>query len=56
MSENDAEIARIGRSLADALSKHARERSAYSQKAVSVLHTELCAARRIEFSDGEKKN
>ena len=50
MSENDAEMARIGRFLADALSKHARDRSADSQKAVSALHTELCAARRAELA------
>ena len=51
MSEKDAEMARIGRSLADALSKHAKERSADSQKVVSALHTELCAARRAELID-----
>ena len=49
MSENDAEMARLAREIADAYSKDARERSSETQKAVAVLKTELCAARRREL-------
>jgi hypothetical protein len=49
MNENDAEMARIGRALADALRHYARDRDANSQKEISTLHAELCAARRAEL-------
>ena len=49
MTANDTEMARIGRTLADALRRYARERDAESKKEVSALHAELCAARRDEL-------
>lgn len=56
MSESpadDAAMARIARSLADALMSFAHSRSDDDKKAISALHTELCALRRAEAAPKE---
>lgn len=50
---SDAQIAAIGRNLAEALAKCAYERDSDSAKAVLQLQTELCAAVRNELQQGE---
>lgn len=47
---DDAAWARIGRDLADALMKFARERGPDERKVVAALETELCAERRAELN------
>ena len=49
MVTDDGRMAALGRNLADALSRYARERRGDDQKEVARLQTELCAARRIEL-------
>jgi hypothetical protein len=54
----DHVIAKIGRRLAEALSKYAYERSDDAKKQVAAIQTELCAAAREELEianrEGEK--
>jgi hypothetical protein len=53
---DDKTMAALGRDLADTLSRYAHDRRPDDQKEIARLHTELCAARRIELAppeDGE---
>jgi hypothetical protein len=49
-TDADAEMARLARSLADALSAFAHSRSDDDRKLIAALHTEICAARRHEVA------
>ena len=49
----DADIARIGRDLAHALMRFARERRDEDRKMVAHNQTELCAAVRSELAEVE---
>lgn len=51
---SDAEIASIGRTLAQALIRRAYERDAESSKQVLFCHTELCAAYRAELREQDR--
>jgi hypothetical protein len=57
-SPADAAMARLARSVADALTAFAYSRSADDLKALAVLQTELCAARRAEreLENGETRS
>lgn len=47
---NDSEMARLARSLADALSAFAYSRRDDDRKVIVELQTELCATRRVELA------
>ena len=49
--KSDAQIAAIGRPLADALNRFAREHRDDDKKEIARLHTELCRAYREEMFD-----
>jgi hypothetical protein len=49
-TDADAEMARLARSLADALSAFAHSRSDDDRKSIAALQTELCASRRHEVT------
>ena len=52
---SDANIAEIGRRLANALAKAGYERDQQSKKEVSVVQTELCQAVREELAESAGK-
>lgn len=50
---SDASMARIARTLGAVLIKYARERDPAHMKEIQLLHTELCAALRLEVREAE---